>query len=70
LIHAGGEIKSMLEKNVYSFAKKTDHSWVFELLEVKSNFQLNAQRHRILIRINRQGAIESWGGNRSRAFLS
>ncbi len=25
-------IKLILEKNVYSFAKKTGHSWVFELL--------------------------------------
>jgi hypothetical protein len=33
LLYADGEIKSMLEKNVYSFAKKTGHSWVFELLK-------------------------------------
>ena len=33
LLYANGEIKSMLEKNVYSFAKKTGHSWVFDLLK-------------------------------------
>lgn len=33
LLYADGEIKSMLEKNVYSFAKKTGQSWVFELLK-------------------------------------
>jgi hypothetical protein len=33
LLYADGEIKSMLEKNVYSFAKLTGQTWVFELLE-------------------------------------
>jgi hypothetical protein len=33
LLYAEEKIKSILEKNVYSFAKKTGHTWLFELLE-------------------------------------
>lgn len=33
LLYAEDKIKTILEKNVYSFAKKTGHTWLFELLE-------------------------------------
>jgi hypothetical protein len=32
LLYAEDKIKPILEKNVYSFAKKTGHTWLFELL--------------------------------------
>lgn len=32
LLYAEEKIKTILEKNVYSFAKKTGHTWLFELL--------------------------------------
>ncbi len=32
LLYAEEKIKPILEKNVYSFAKKTGHTWLFELL--------------------------------------